>query len=185
MYDKPRQSLKIHYLSDIAATLKEERQLLGLTQQQAAQQFGISLKALRNMEQGIDSVPLNTVIEILKYFGKEIRVGDVLISPNVRSFKKLRSEDVIETLKKVRPILEKKYGVKAMFLFGSYARDEATWKSDIDIIFEFESSLDFESLGRLQAFLDTIFYGKKVDIVDKAKILPRIIKTAKKDFIRV
>jgi hypothetical protein len=37
-----------------------------------------------------------------------------------------------EIKKKIAPIC-KKYGVKKAFLFGSYARDEATENSDIDI----------------------------------------------------
>lgn len=49
----------------------------------------------------------------------------------------------------VRPIAEK-YGLKAVFLFGSYARHEATESSDIDLLVD-TSGTELRSLFKLGA----------------------------------
>lgn len=50
----------------------------------------------------------------------------------------------------------KKYGIKSAYLFGSYARGEATEGSDIDIIIE---------KGRLQTYHD--YSGFRFDLIDE------------------
>ena len=42
----------------------------------------------------------------------------------------------IEKIKEIITPICKKYGVKRAYLFGSYARNEATEKSDVDIRIE-------------------------------------------------
>lgn len=49
----------------------------------------------------------------------------------------------------VRPIAEK-YGLKAVFLFGSYARNEANEDSDIDLLVD-TSGTELKSLFKLGA----------------------------------
>jgi predicted nucleotidyltransferase len=70
-----------------------------------------------------------------------------------------------------------------MGLFGSIVREEATAKSDIDILVEFEKpiGLDFVTLaGELEEIL--VF---KVDLVTPNAIKPRMMKYIKQDLIYV
>ena len=48
------------------------------------------------------------------------------------------------------------YGVKSLALFGSVARDEATTKSDVDLLVEFEGKVTFD------CYMDLKFFWKIV-----------------------
>ena len=85
----------------------------------------------------------------------------------------------------MRPILEKKFHVKKLALFGSCARDEAKKNSDVDIAIHFSEKPNFTLLGKLIVFLETHLDGCRVDLVDFEKMLPAIRKSAEKDFIYV
>ena len=176
---------KLSELEIIGDALREERRLLGLTQEQVARQFKISLKSLRNLEQGYGGVTLATASKILEYMGKQLRVGDIVTSPNRRPVKRPRRQQVIETLELVKPVLQKKFSVEKIALFGSCARDDATKNSDIDIAVNFSSPPTFSSLGRLTAFLEALFDGRKIDLVEFKAMIPEVATKAKRDFIYV
>ena len=176
---------KINELAIIGDALKEERRLLGMTQEQIAQQFKISLKSLRNLEQGYGGVPLATVAKILEYMGKQLRVGDIVSSPSQTSKSRPRKKQILETLELVKPVLIKKFSVEKIALFGSCARDNATKKSDIDIAIKFSKSPTFSSLGKLTLFLETLFDGRKIDLVEFDKMIPEVATKAKSDFTYV
>ncbi len=66
----------------------------------------------------------------------------------------------------------KGYGVKKIGLFGSYARESQTRKSDIDILIEFvEGKKTFDNYMDLKFFLEDIFKCK-VDLVIIGTIKP-------------
>lgn len=71
-------------------------------------------------------------------------------------------------LKKLADIDKKKYSILEIGLFGSYAREEATNESDIDIIvkIEFKKGM-YRNFCALQEELENTF-GKKVDLVEKS-----------------
>ena len=99
--------------------------------------------------------------------------------------KRPRRNEILEALEWVRPILEKKFHVKKLALFGSCARDEAKKNSDVDIVIHFSEKPNFTLLGKLIVFLETHLDGCRVDLVDFEKMLPAIRKSAEKDFIYV
>lgn len=176
---------KLNELAHIGDSLRQERQLLGMTQQDVARQFKISLKALRNLEQGYGGVTLTTAAKILEFMGKQLRVGDIVTSPQTKNLKKPQRQQIIEILILVKPVLNKKFGIEKIALFGSCARNEANKNSDIDIAVQFATTTTFSNLGRLIAFLESLFDGRKVDIVEFDKMIPEIKKQAAKDFIYV
>ena len=169
----------------IGDALKEERRLLGMTQEQAAKQFKISLKALRNLEQGYGGVTLATTSKILEFLGKQLRVGDIVSVPANKNLKRPRKELVLDTLDLIKPVLKKKFSVEKIALFGSCARDEATKNSDIDIAIQFSTPPTFNSIGRLTVFLEAMFDGRKIDLVEFDKMIPEVAEKAKLDFIYV
>ncbi|AFZ56731.1 nucleotidyltransferase family protein [Anabaena cylindrica FACHB-243] len=65
------------------------------------------------------------------------------------------------------------YGVKSLALFGSVARDEATAKSDIDLLVEFEGKVTFDCYMDLKFFLEDSL-GCPVDVVSKKMLKPQI-----------
>ena len=54
-------------------------------------------------------------------------------------------------------------GVKRIGLFGSYAREQASADSDIDILVELDSP-DFQKIMELQIFLENCF-SKSIDLL--------------------
>lgn len=176
---------KLNELALLGDSLREERRLLGMTQEEAAKQFKVSLKALRNLEQGYGGVTLATAAKIFEYLGKQLRVGDIVTSPTQRELRRPRREQILETLELVKPVLQKKFAVEKIALFGSCARDEATKHSDIDLAVKFSDSPTFSTLGRLTTFLETLFDGRKVDLVEFEKMIPEVKTKAKRDFTYV
>jgi len=87
--------------------------------------------------------------------------------------------DVLERLKSNKKILCNKYNISKLGLFGSFARDEATADSDIDILFEVEENkkLSLFDYLHLAKYLEQTFHTK-VDLVRESTV-----KTALKPYI--
>ncbi len=75
----------------------------------------------------------------------------------------LTKENILETLRNEVDI--NRFNIKSLGLFGSFARDEQTEESDIDIIYDFNSSDNALRLFyEFKDFLEEKF-NKKVDLV--------------------
>ena len=71
----------------------------------------------------------------------------------------------------------KKYGVKGIGIFGSFARATQNNKSDIDILIEFEKGEKiFDNYMELKFYLEGLLH-RKVDLVIKDAMKPRIRQT--------
>ncbi|OFX10693.1 MAG: hypothetical protein A2516_03025 [Alphaproteobacteria bacterium RIFOXYD12_FULL_60_8] len=79
-------------------------------------------------------------------------------------------QDVLEILRKERPVLEG-YGVAGVAVFGSYARGEQTPDSDIDILVEFtpESHVGLLRFVNLKRRLEHLL-GHKIDLATPAAL---------------
>ena len=76
---------------------------------------------------------------------------------------------VIYTINELRQIISpitKKYGIPAVYVFGSYARDEATEDSDVDILIDRTGSAirNMLDMGELYGELRKTI-GKEIDLV--------------------
>ena len=85
-----------------------------------------------------------------------------------------KQQEVLQILEKNRLSI-KKFGVKRIGLFGSFARDEAGPSSDVDILVDLEKKT-FRSYMGLKFFLEEIF-GRRVDLVLTESIKPRLRET--------
>ena len=102
--------------------LREKRKQLGLTQIEAARACGVSRRTYQTYE---EQQIVNDTFEELRKKLDEMGIldGSNYIS-NVKCIKRVCKE-----------VFSTRYPeVKAAYLFGSYARGEATGKSDIDIL---------------------------------------------------
>jgi predicted nucleotidyltransferase len=70
--------------------------------------------------------------------------------------------------------LLRKYGVTGAYIFGSYARGEATADSDLDLLVELGPNRSYLDLGGLQYELSQRLPGKKADIVLEGTLRKRI-----------
>ena len=78
----------------------------------------------------------------------------------------MTKEDVLKTLKALRPELETHFKVKELSLFGSFVRGEQIESSDIDVLVEFDMSASLFDLVRLALFLEDQLH-RKVDVIPK------------------
>ena len=78
----------------------------------------------------------------------------------------MTKNEILSTLSEQKSYLQNKYGVEKIGLFGSYARDEATQESDIDIYVELKEN-SFRKLASLWNYLDSLYGEIKVDMVNK------------------
>ncbi|KOR38243.1 MULTISPECIES: nucleotidyltransferase family protein [Planktothricoides] len=70
---------------------------------------------------------------------------------------------VLEVLGQLKPILKDKYGVIRLGIFGSFARNEATESSDVDVVLEMEEPNLF-MIVHIKAEIEKNL-GKTVDLV--------------------
>ena len=93
-------------------------------------------------------------------------------------------QTILAMLKKAKPSLEKKYGLKELALFGSYSRNtEVTNKSDVDVMVDFTQpiGLAFVDLAdELEQLLQM-----KVDLVSRSGIKPKYFSAIEPDLIYV
>lgn len=85
----------------------------------------------------------------------------------------------IKTIKRIlsenKKVLEKKYKIKTIGVFGSSARGDSTAGSDVDILVEFTRSPDMFEFIKLEKFLGSKL-GTKVDLVTRKALKPVIKK---------
>ena len=87
----------------------------------------------------------------------------------------MNKQDILHYLKSQQEKYNNQFGIKFIGLFGSFARDEANDKSDIDILYEIEKDkkLSIFSYLKLISDLENNFH-KKVDLVREKTLKPQI-----------
>lgn len=87
-----------------------------------------------------------------------------------------------EIKSRIRPVIEK-YGIPAMYLFGSYARGEATQDSDLDFLVDTTGTrlTSLLSLGELYCDLEEIFQ-KEIDLITVYSVNHNVITQSDRDF---
>lgn len=93
-------------------------------------------------------------------------------------------EEIKKILNKNKSQFQKSFKVKEIGIFGSYIKNEQTKKSDLDILVEFESPIDFFDYIELEEYL-TVLLGIKVDLVMKKALKPNIGRSILKEVIYV
>jgi uncharacterized protein len=82
------------------------------------------------------------------------------------------------------PLLQKKYPISKMALFGSVVRDDFDpTKSDVDIMVELNGSMGWDFID-LSDDLEKLL-GKKIDLVSRGGIKPRYWEHIKADILYV
>jgi len=89
--------------------------------------------------------------------------------------------DIIEILKKHKDIIQKKYTVKKIGIFGSYAKGTQKKSSDIDILVEHETPT-YNNFIDLAFYLEEL-YGKKIDLITVKGLSPYIFPYVEKEVV--
>jgi predicted nucleotidyltransferase len=80
--------------------------------------------------------------------------------------------------------LREKYNVASLAMFGSYVRGDQTPESDVDMLVEFNAPIDFFEFLDLEEKLSDII-GRKVDLVSRKGIKPRIYEYIKDSLVTI
>jgi len=83
-----------------------------------------------------------------------------------------------------RLILEERFKVKTIGIFGSYVRGEQKEKSDVDIIVEFKEPVSILHIVSLENYLSDIL-GIKADVIPKRNIRKELENNILKETIFV
>lgn len=97
---------------------------------------------------------------------------------------KLTRDDVIKTLRSHKPILRERFGVTEISLYGSFARDEATEQSDIDVLAEFAETPSWHVFYGAQRYIEDLF-GRSVDFARLRDIRKEIRPYVDRDLTKV
>ena len=87
-----------------------------------------------------------------------------------------------EIKKRVFPVIQK-YNIPAMYLFGSYARGEATEESDLDFLVDTTgtSLTSLLALGALYCDLEEIFH-KNIDLITVRSVMQNNLTESDRSF---
>ena len=92
-------------------------------------------------------------------------------------------ENILQRLRNIKPALQQEFPVRRMALFGSWARNEQTETSDVDILVEVDPSigLRFVTLAeRLESLLE-----QHVDLVSSRAVKPSLLRQIQAELIDV
>lgn len=90
-------------------------------------------------------------------------------------------KEIEEKLKGLKPVLQEKFNVEKIGIFGSYARGEEAEGSDIDILVEFSKPIGWEFID-LKEYLEIIL-GREVDLVTTGALKPQIKEQILKEVV--
>jgi uncharacterized protein len=82
-------------------------------------------------------------------------------------------EEIKQWLGQHKPLLQERYKVRELGVFGSYVRKEQTEASDVDVLVEFSETPSLLKFINLENYLSDNL-GVKVDLVHKSGLKPRI-----------
>ncbi|AFL82462.1 putative nucleotidyltransferase [Aequorivita sublithincola DSM 14238] len=93
----------------------------------------------------------------------------------------------LETIKKElgrsKATLVKKYPIKSLAIFGSFARNEQTKDSDLDLLVDFNASIGIRFIDLAEEIENQL--GLKIDLVSRNGVKEKYFKIIEEDLIYV
>lgn len=104
---------------------------------------------------------------------KGVQLQERLAEGETQSGSSLSKKEILKIMEENRDVI-RRFGVKKIGLFGSYARAEQRPESDVDILVEFsKGNKNFHNYMQLKLFLESAF-SRKVDLVIKGSVRPEL-----------
>jgi len=91
---------------------------------------------------------------------------------------------VLTQLKNHLEEIRQRFSVKSLSIFGSVARDQASKKSDVDILVAFEEKASFDLFMDLKFYLEELL-GTGIDLVTDKALRAPIRQAIEQEIIRV
>ena len=93
-------------------------------------------------------------------------------------------KEIAQKLTHLKSELHERYGVSKIEVFGSYARGEQEEKSDVDVLVEFDKTIDLLDLVGLEMYISEQL-GIKADVVPKRSIRSELRETILNEAIAI
>ncbi len=129
-----------------------------------------TINRLVNERMSINNCNAGAVFKIASALG--VRMEDLMNNEQVYTI-----EEIAELIAPVA----KKYNIPKVYIFGSYARGEATANSDVDLMIEGGDFGALDVVGIMNDFQETL--NKSVDLVTSETLLQKSTKERSKKFI--
>ncbi|RME49833.1 MAG: nucleotidyltransferase [Deltaproteobacteria bacterium] len=91
--------------------------------------------------------------------------------------------EIIRLLSEARPELSRRFGVRRLALFGSYARGDQREASDVDIVVEVDPAIGLKFVDLAEAI--EALLGVRADVVSRGAIKARNWPVIEKELIDV
>lgn len=91
---------------------------------------------------------------------------------------------MLNLLREHKPVLEQRFGVIRLALFGSVARNAERADSDIDLLVAFDGAADSERYFGVQFYLEDLL-GRPVDLVTEKALRDRLRPYVERDAITI
>ena len=92
----------------------------------------------------------------------------------------LTAKLVGDKLKQNKEYLENEFGLKSLILYGSYAKNTFSAKSDVDLFYEMQEGchMTLRRLQRLENFVNGLLQIDKTELVNKKQANPVVLRNA-------
>jgi predicted nucleotidyltransferase len=95
----------------------------------------------------------------------------------------LSLQDIKLQLAALKPVLQAKYPLSALAIFGSYARNEATESSDVDVLIELNGKIGIKFIDLAEEIEACL--GIKTDVISRNGLKSNYFERIKDDLIYV
>ena len=96
----------------------------------------------------------------------------------------MNRDDILTVLRTHKATLCERFGVVELALFGSFARDQASDTSDVDVLVRFDRAIHWEQYFGAQFYLEDLL-GRPVDLVTEKDLRPEVRPSVKREVVDV
>ena len=93
-------------------------------------------------------------------------------------------DEALALLRAHKPALAERFGVTGLALFGSFATDQATNHSDVDILVEFDTPPGWRAYFGAVSYLENIL-GRSVDMATLSEVRKEIRSSVERNAVHV
>ena len=96
----------------------------------------------------------------------------------------MNRDEVLDVLREHKATLAQRFGVTELALFGSFARDQATDDSDVDILVRFDKPATSDAFFGTQFYLEDLL-GRPVDLATNRDLRVEIRPYVEREIVNV
>ena len=96
----------------------------------------------------------------------------------------MNRDEILDKLQSHKQTLAERFGVTGLALFGSFARDQATDGSDVDILVRFDGPATSRTYFGVQFYIEDLL-GHPVDLVTEKALRPELRPYVEQEAVHV